>query len=426
MKTINIFSLKSALMRVPCLITLIFCSTFIYSQSALNILDLYHESFPDEKAYLVTSVSHIGDYTFHTNIGGISFESIALPSDNLKDKDIFLDYTDNRFVVRIGTQTVYPDLPFWQLSPIVQFTNSPYTVAYTQFGDTIGNRGAQCRFHPAFLDNLLGLRLFQADLLNLTDILWDLPIDLRRLHILAPSEKINTPVRDSILHRAIYEKLSKDKIFTSFVLTDKDVKFVFETDGTELKISGTPYYYFTKTTMNIENIQKIRNELIDCYKNIDNHARILLKGDYSPEINPRVNLDSLVAVLVKYKQQEHNFNPYSVQYLEDAIIKLDSLNRLTDEEIGIQFHALDDYSESFKSYWDTLKKYNSRVYSAVENTAQWSAFFRYVREVNPNNWAQFIEKVNENKKTDAPEVITPTSYDINYFRYFEEKEKGEK
>jgi len=406
------------------LTVLIFYSSFIYGQSALNILDLYHESFAETTARIITKNARIGTYDYHMNVAGIFFQAVASPAENLKDKNISLDFAYNRLLVRIGTKTFYPDLPVWQLLPIVRYVDSPYSVVFSQLGDTTHNQEARCRFHPAFLDNLLGLRLFQADLLNLTDILWDIPIDAGRRPILAPTEQPFTPYRDSILHRMIYEKLANGNGFTSFVLTDKNVNFVFDTDDSGLLFSGQPYYYFTKTILSYpEKIQKLQRELHDCYNDIDNYAKIILKDDYTPALNSRTGLADLLQVLSKHKE-EKVFNPYAWHNTLKAVFRIDSLNRLTNEDIGIEFQVLDDYSESFKPFWTILKKFNPLVFSAVENTAQWSAFFRYVREADPNNWTQFVQKVESNAASDAPAVQTPTSTDYNYFRYvFEVKEK---
>ena len=405
------------------LAVLIFCSSLVYSQSAINILDLYHDSFPSEKARIITANAQIGDYNFHAGTGGISFQAVASPAANLKNENVSLDFADNRLVVQIGTETFYPDLPFWQLVPIVNFTDSRYTVAVSELGDTTNNKEAQYRFHPAFLDNLLGLRLFQADLLNLTDILWDLPVDAQRNYILAPSEQPFTPVRDSTLHRTIYEKLaSDDDSFTSFVLTDKDVNIVFDIDETGLKFSGTPYYLFTKTTLDTANIRQLRQQALSCYDDIETHAKILLNDEYTPALDPRTHLSDLLKALDNNKQQTV-FNPFSMYTIKKAVSKLDSLSNLTDAQLGIQFQVMKDYTESFKSYWDLLEKFNPPVYSAVERTSQWSAFFRYVQRKNPDNWFQFLRKVANSGNSDAPAVQTPTSSDINYFRYFDEKEK---
>ena len=404
------------------LTVLIFCSSLIYSQSAINMLDLYHESFPEKTARVITTNAKIGDYNYHTNVGGISFQAVAAPAEPIKNESVSLDFTDNRLTVQIGRQTFYPDLPFWQLAPIVYFSDSPYTVAVSQLGDTIGNRGAGCRFHPAFLDNLLGLRLFQADLLNLTDILWDLPVDAQRQYILAPSEQPFTPKRDSTLHRSIYEKLATGNRFSSFVLTDKDVNFVFNTGESGLKFSGRPYYYFVKSALDTANIRKLQTQLLECYSDIETQSKILLKDEYTPNLDPRTHLGNLLKALEAHKQ-EKIFNPYSMYSVTKSLSKLDSLNSLTNAQIGIQFQVMNDYTESFKPYWDSLKKFNPPVYSAVENTAQWAAFFRYVKKTNPENWIQFIKKVETNGRWDAPAVQTPTSSEINYFRYFDERDK---
>jgi len=404
-------------------IILIFCSSLVYSQSAINILDLYHESFAGKTARIITTTAYIGDYAFHSNVGGISFQAVASPSENLKNESVFLDFVDNRLVVQIGTKTFYPDLPFWQLAPIVNFINSSYNVVFSELGDTTNNKEAQCLFHPAFLDNLLGLRLFQADLMNQTDILWDLPIDAQRNYILAPSEQPFTPVRDSTIHRTIYEKLVTGDPFTSYVLTDKDVNFVFDADESGFKLSGIPYYYFVKTELDTANVRRLHEQLLECYDDVDTHAKILLKEKYTADLDPRTHMNDLVKTLSKLKHEEV-FNPYSMYSVGKALSMIDSLSNMTDAQIGIQFYAAYDYTESFKPYWNLLKKFNPLVYSAVESTAQWSAFFRYVRKMNPDNWSQFIQKVNTNGKWDAPAVKTPTSYDINYLRYFEEREKN--
>jgi len=408
-------------MKTIYLITFIFCSSFIYSQSALNILDFYHETFPDANARIITSNATLGDYKYHSNIGGIAFQAVASPAENISNENISLDFENNRMVVKFGNKTFYPNLPFWQLYPIVNFSNSSFSVVFSQLGSSFDN-GAECRFHPAFLDNLLGVRLLQADFLNYTDILWDLPIDAQREYILAPSEQGFKPQRDSVLHRKIYEKLVSGG-FSSFVLTDKDVDFTFNTDEYGIKFSGRPYYYFIKSNIDTANIRQLREKIDNYYKDIESNAKILLKEKYTSKLDPRTNLTELLEALESNKN-ERIFNPYAIHYIESAVKNLDSLNKLTDEEIGIDFKVLDNYSESFKTYWDALKGFNPIVYSAIENTAQWSAFFRYIRKENPPNWTIFAEKVLNEGRSNAPEVKTPTSTDINYFRYFDEREKG--
>jgi hypothetical protein len=419
MKPDHSFSSVYGAIKGIVLAVLIFCYSLIYSQSSLNIMDLYHESFPDRNARVITANANIGNDIFHANTGGVSFLSTATPAEHLKEENVSLNFENGRLTVGIGANTFYADLPLWQLVPIINFTNSSYTVALSLLGNTTGSSEAKCRFHPAFLDNLLGLRLFQADLLNFTDILWDLPSDDQQKYILAPSEQNYIPQRDSVLHRVIYDKLISEGSFSSFVLTDKDVNFVFDFNESGLVFSGKPYYYFIRTVRDTENIRSIRSQLIECYNEIETHAKLLLGNLYTPDLHPRTNLGGLLQVL-SANRQARIFNPYSAQYVEMYLVKLDSLNNLTDEEIGIHFQVLDNFSESFKPYWDILKTYNPPVYSAVENTAQWSAFFRYVRKVNPENWELFVQTIKSETAQNAPVVRTPTAYEINYFRLFDD------
>ena len=416
------YSFKRKTMRWFFLTALIFCYSFIYGQDSWDILDLNHELFPEKKALTVTTLARIGDYGFHTNVGGISFLAVASPDKNLKNENISLDFLNNRLVVEVGKKAFYSDLPFWQLAPIVGFVNSPYNVAFTQLSDTVGGQGAQFRYHPVFLDNLLGLRLFQSDFLDAPDILWDLPVDAQHRYILAPSEQTFVPQRDTTLQQTIYNKLLNAG-FTSFVLTDENAKIVFGVDDYGLVFSGKPYFCFTKTRTDTSNFQSLRTQLFECYSDIETHAKLLLKGEYSSALNPRTNLSALLAALNNHKEGRI-FNPYSMYFIEKALSKLDSLNNLTDAEIGIQFQVLDEYTESFKPYWEVLKKYNPAVYSAVENVSRWSAFFRYVRKINPDNWAAFVKKVESKGEWDAPAVKTPTSFEVNYIRYFQKKEKN--
>ena len=417
--SLRIITLKGILFSI-----LIFCSSFVYSQSALNILDLNHELFSEKKVLTITTLARIGDYSFHSNIGGVSFQEVAYPGSSVKNEKISLDFINNRMVINVGKRTFYSDLPFWQLVPIINFAHSPYNVALTLYGDTVGKRGPQCRYHPAFLDNLLGLRLLQADLLNMPEIMWDLPVDDHLQYIMASSEKAYVPQKDSTLYRKIYDKLVNAG-FTSFVLTDYNTDIVFDADEYGLVFSGKPYYFFTKAKVDTSNFQSLRKQVFACYDEIEIHAKIILKGGYSSALNPRTNLGDLLTALNKNKA-ERIFNPYSMYYIENALSKLDSLNKLTDAQIGIQFQILDAYTKSFRPYWDLLKQYNPAVYSAVENTMCWSAFFRYIRKVNPDNWSNFVKQVEANGKWDAPIVKTPTSFEINYIRYFYEKEKNEK
>jgi hypothetical protein len=409
--------------RYISLVVFLCCSQFIFGQSGLGILDLYHDASLSLKARTITANASIGNYTFHSVVGGISFQTTATPAKNLENERVSLDYLDGKLVVTVGKQSYYPDLPVWQLAPIAIFANSAYSVAFSASGDTVNNKEAQCKYHPAFLNNLLGLRLFQADLLNQPDIIWNIPIDADRNYLLAQSEHNFTPRPDSLIMNTLYDDLIGDeRNFTSYVLTDKAANITFDVNESTFKLSGNPYYYFTKTVADTANIGKLRQQLDNCYNDIDKYAQLLLQDKYTPGLDSRTHLQDLTKVLDENKDKEKN-NPYAIFYIRKNLETLSSLNALTDNEIGINFVTLDEYSNTFKKNWPLLKTYNPLVYTAVENTAQWAAFFRYVIKANPNNWTEFMGKIDKLKITDTPAIKTPTAFEINYFRIFDELNK---
>lgn len=402
------------------LIIFLFCTQFVFGQSGLGILDLYNDASLGLRAKSLTEEIRVNNNSFISKKGDIFFVAIATPVKSLKDKKVSLDYVNGKFVVTIGGQSFYPELPVWQLIPIANFADSPYNSAFTAAGDTVDNKEAQCKYHRAFLDNLLGLRLFEANLLNQPDIIWNLPVDAQRKYLLAQSEKGFVPRLDTVILKTLYNELSGGKKkFSSYILTDKDVNITFETIGSELTFSGVPYYCFTKSEIDTASIRQIRKQLDDCYDDIDENAKLFLKEKYTSKLSAKNNLRGLLEVLNENQMRESS-NVYTVHYLKTALSRLDSLNNMSNESLGIKFSILNEYSESFKRNWPLLKKYNPVVYSAVENTSHWSAFFKYVIKTNPRNWENFITKIRAAKITDTPAIKTPTSYEINYFRIFDE------
>ncbi|MDR3218270.1 MAG: hypothetical protein LBU22_04700 [Dysgonamonadaceae bacterium] len=390
-----------------------------YGQSALGILDLYHDASLSLKNKTIMEASADND-AFGSRLSGISFEAVAVPAENLKNEKISLDYRNNRLVVTVGAKSFTPDIPVWQWLPVAQFANSPYQIAYFYSGNT-DKQEAQCKYHPAFLNNLLGLRLFQADLLNKPDIIWDLPVDRLKKYLLDLSERRYTPKMDTLIFKTVYEALiSGKRKFSSYVLTDKDVVITFETNASEFKLSGHPYYNFNKTEIDMDNVQKLRQDLEKLYNEIDEYAKLILQEKYASNLDAKTNLKGLLKTIDDNKAKA-TANSYATYYFKKAVENLDAMNKLTDKEIGVKFSALDEFSSDFNRLWPLLKKYNSPVYTTVENASRWAAFFRYVMKTNPDNWRTFIETTKDVEIISSPLVKTPTSFDTNYLRIFSDK-----
>ena len=410
--------------RLTWLVLLLLYSAMTYGQKSLNIIDLYSDYFLSRQARTIEEKANVGVFSFHEGIGGVAFESVAVPSRAIENSKISLDYDVNRFSITIGDQRIYPEIPDWQLIPTVLFADSPYQVLFSSLGDTIGNQQAQCRYHPAFLNTLAGLRIFQVDLLNFPSVLWDLPKDSEGKYILARSEKPFAPELNEVIEQTLYDDLAGEgRPFSSFILTDKNANIGFDIQGRKLRFTGHPYYLFTKNESDVEHIDNLKNELEQTYADIETNARIFLGGKYTSNLNPRTNLGGLLKVL-KDNRSDETFNPYALHDVVSAISRLDSLNSLSDAEIGIKFRVLNQYSATFnENNWELLEKFNPPLYSNIESIAQWAAFFRYVKKTNPVNWNSFVGKISKLTIKDAPKVDTPTAFEINYFKLFDESKQ---
>lgn len=321
----------------------------------------------------------------------------------------------------VGGQTYEPQLPEWQLFPIVNFVESPYQVAFSSLGDTVDHRQARLLYHPAFLNTLLGLRIFEADILNIPGVLWDLPRDGNGRYLLAKSEEYFVPHKDSVLNLRLYDELcGEGRPFSSFILTDRDAEITFGIEDGRLVFAGHPYYLFTKNTADRNEIRELRERIEQYYRDIEDNASIFLGDAYTPEINPHRNMTGLVAALEANKSKAP-FNPFPYRRLKADIAKLDSLQSLGLEDLGVKIELLSGFSADFNGNWELLKRYNPVVYSAVENVSRWAALFRYIKRTNPDNWAVFRGKISGRRPKDAPEVKTPTWFEIDYIRIFSDR-----
>ncbi|MDR0506129.1 MAG: hypothetical protein LBH32_04860 [Dysgonamonadaceae bacterium] len=381
-------------------------SQFVFGQSSLNKVKLINEYFPDKQSLIVKEKANVNDNIIHYS----SFQAIAFPVANLNGENISLSYENEQFTVTIGRRNLTPDLPLWQLIPIVQFANSPYQSAYTPLGE-VKKGEPRYKYHFAFLDNLLGLRLFQADLLNIPDVLWDIPRNEKGEYIMAESEMYYAPHKNQNISAIIYNTLDlQEKQFIRYILTDRNIDMLFGIEGNDLKFYGDPYYCFLQTEIDTMAVNRLRNEAEAHYKSIEENAMAFLKGKYVSKLNPRTNMAGLLKVLEANKSNEF-FNPYNMHFIKNSLDKLEELNQLADEEMDLNRRNLEELSNSFREHWNLLKQYNPLVYTAIENISHWSAFFRYIRLTNPENWNSFVQKLENVKITGAPIVKTPTSYE---------------
>ena len=120
----------------------------------------------------MTGRTALRSFRFVGRVGGVNFEGVV----DLSAYTIDLDYEEDnqdgsRAIVTIDGQKFTLPLHDWQLKPIVQYADSPYTAAVSIFGEGPDpDRYRYIDYHPAFEDTHLGARLLQADILLMDPI----------------------------------------------------------------------------------------------------------------------------------------------------------------------------------------------------------------------------------------------------------------
>lgn len=275
--------------RVIQFLTLCLVSTFTFSFSAGQTIPGIHlgrlefvrppEGLSNEMRELrVTMPQNRGiTSSFAAKVGGVAFVQVAQPSFKVASFSLQCDPIKNSAYAIINGQRYDIPLETWQLMPIVAYANSEYDAAVSLYGRRIEDGKSRIVFHKAFIDNLLGIRLLQADIL-LTGFLQpkylvSLPtFDGDDIPILGNSEyALYNPDEDSLpsleASKLIdgIDSLVQDDTYTSqwhystYVFTDfndseADNFIKFNIIDSCLTIDGFPYFYFIKDTKQIDTI----------------------------------------------------------------------------------------------------------------------------------------------------------------------------
>lgn len=440
-------------MKTRMVVILMLCMQFVFGQNSLGKFDLSYDASLSTQARSLSIPPNlgIGDYRFHTRVGGVSFQTIAQPADNLKGQIVSVDYLNNQFVVKVGSQTFYPELPNWQLIPIANFANTSDKAVFTIYGENIGDGGAQCRYHPAFLDNLLGLRLFQADILlpspNIKYLMKS--ISLSKTELKDDMQSQITKMRQ--------EGYSENDIYNSFALIYRLSKGENLPRNNYIDVMVDFMHELQNASEQIFDISNDENSSNDMWKLPEENGKYIVASSESTDVPRNINklkeiednlsirsadiqsvmikkvhekYQNLSIVEQQAKLQEYFEQLFSAMFFQRQYILTDygkevkfSINQNKFQLSGKPYYLFSviDYdnktvtnlykeSEMYNESWDLLKQYNPAVITAVENTMQWSAFFRYIKKTNPNNWNEFMKKM-PTIPYDAPDdVKTPTRF----------------
>ncbi len=100
-------------------------------------------------------------------VGGVAFIQTAKPNFEIETFELKCDTVENTAYAIINNKPYQIPLEVWQLKPIVEYADDINNVAVTLYGDD----GVRIKYHEAFINELLGLRLLQTDLMLASNIL---------------------------------------------------------------------------------------------------------------------------------------------------------------------------------------------------------------------------------------------------------------
>lgn len=344
------------------------------------------------------------DPGFFRSVGGIAFESIAKGKNGIAVYD--MKYNKNsedgsRLIVIIDTKDgeieVSTSIYDWELIPISNYTNSKKPEsAVTLFGklrcegnskkadEIIKSGGRIINYHPAFYNTLVGLRLFQADILIFQPNSADL-FKYNGRYILGTGENEPNVSGNKKNFIKMKEWLDDQKMkYVSYVVGDLDQDVSFEiTDDKKLKFSGKPYWFMWKNKNN-DAVQKLY-KLYAAYKTYE-------------ELRKKDKLDL-----------KENITFFQVEKIISEDVKSGG-DYCSDELMRMIYKSpvvtLTEFSKLVSDKIDSLNGINPDVFNLLEKVMHYSALFRHFKNNYPSKYNKFLLSI---KNVDIlPRVETPT------------------
>jgi hypothetical protein len=369
-----------------------------------------------------------------TKVGGIAFDSVATPANNLTVDSVELNYlaaarNGERLSVVINNQRVLAPIYDWQLIPIAKFADSQFDSCFTLFGHlnnatdeaAVTKRGGRIlNYHDSFENTLMGLRLFQLDNLIINPYSWDLVKDGGQ-YVLGTGESAPN-VRENLKAQILFERLNPELFdntsFDSYIISDRRRRPVFDIEGSALTIHGEPSYTFVRrtipsqTTMSEADIQ-VEKEVRAQLEQINQTDELVWltdqviaeaeKYDESVGDNELVDTSELRQLLSVHDRTGRRalLAQESAQSLFDQLIDLRVLVRT------LKAWEVPALNEKISNQTAGLRAINPAVWDAGVILLKYAAFFRYCKATHPAQWQLFMSQIRR-QPAPLPSVITPT------------------
>ena len=306
-------------------------------------------------------------------IGGVAFIQTAVPTFEIDGLELSCDIADNSANVAINDTVYELPLEVWQLQSIVNFADASGNAAVTLYGD----EESPIKYHEAFIDNLMGLRLLQVDLmfsyLNAAEV--GLFPALGGEYIFSPNEHNmyeSGKYRDGMVqaYTSYTEELLDYLDARSLLDTVKNMRYE--------ELSGV---YYTSVALSAFSVYSI----------------LWMYGMPEPDTYIYTDYDQSI----NFSSVGQNIVFDGAPYYLFAHWTEDGSEAEIDDEWTSVWKGLSDMDMIF---W-----INPIVYDSAIKCCQWSAFFRYVKANYPDEWRSFKADV-QRLRYDAPEVVTPINF----------------
>lgn len=238
---------------------------------------------------------------FFAKVGGVAFIQTATPDFTINSLTLGCDFSKNNAYVIMNDTTYLLPLENWELQTIVEFADSENNAAVTLYG----GKETPIKYHFAFLDNLMGLRILQTDLMLIHNIeRGKFPSYSDGIYIMSDKEKKNLEswmLIDSLLYNLSYEdmstasyymfRLKADSIgekYDTYIYTDYNEPISFYSDNGEIKFKGFPYYRFASRDSLLVDTLEMYGEIKNFVDTFNVHKK-LLEGTYVENLFAKKN-----------------------------------------------------------------------------------------------------------------------------------------
>lgn len=328
-----------------------------------------------------------------TGVGGVAFTGVAKPKNGEKIKSLSYDPTKPdgerlHVVVLLPDQTsvtTHPKIYDWQLVPLVRLVASGQNSCISLFGElenqtdqaVILERGGEIiNYQKDLADTLLGLRLFQSDLLILMEDACDIPRDDDGKHILGAGESEPRVKENQDRLAVVHDLIDKHPVrFQSFVICDRDQEVTFSVTDRALMLTGRPIWW--------------------CWRAPED------KGWNDEEARLRGWMkDEMQKILTDRTLNQGQKSNKATELTKDFRRRE---NDLIDK---MKIEHLADLSKAITDAVEKQAGINPAIWDALVLTMRYSALLRHVQATDPGMFKDLAESVKSVKPT--PDIKTPT------------------